>query len=62
MKNPKRKKKITDFDFEAFERGVEKRLYDLDYQGKLQNTLIEFEGDVAYRSIIEDKKNKIKNN
>jgi hypothetical protein len=60
--NYKRKKKITDFDFEAYERSVEKRLHNLDFKGMIQDTWDEFIADTGYRSILDEKNNRAKNN
>jgi|APGre2960657423_1045063.scaffolds.fasta_scaffold212118_2 hypothetical protein len=62
MTNRKRKKKITDFDFEAYERSVEKRLNDLDFKGIIQDTFDEFIADAGYRSILNEKDDRAKKN
>lgn len=62
MTKYKRKKKITDFDYEAWERSIEKRLNDLDFKGKIQDTYEEFIVDAGYRSTLEEKNNRAKNN
>ena len=62
MTQKKRKKKITDFDYEAWERSIEKRLIALDFRGIIQDTFEEFIVDAGYRKIIEEKNNKAKNN
>ena len=56
------KKKITDFDFEAYERSVEKRLNDLDFKGIIQDTFDEFIADAGYRSILNEKDDRAKKN
>lgn len=58
----KRKKKITDFDYDAYLRDVEQRLIKLDYKGIIQDTFEQFIVDDSNRSTLEKKNNQAKNN
>ena len=61
MTNHKRKKKITDFDYDAYLRDIEQRLINLDYKGIIQDTFEQFIVDASHRSTL-DEKNEIANN
>ncbi|MFY7937472.1 MAG: hypothetical protein ACOVOQ_08845 [Flavobacterium sp.] len=58
----KRKKKITDFDYDAYLRDVEQRLIKLDYKGIIQDTFEQFIVDDSHRNTLEKKNNQAKNN
>ena len=62
MTKKKRKRKITDFDYEDWERSVARRLHNLEFKGILQDTYEEFIVDAGYRNTLEQKDKQAKNN